>query len=332
MDHIVGVPGALSDPLEPPSHYVTKVGGVPAYPGHQPPSLQQEEQHTCGCCRLPMSLVLQVRGGGSAADAGSSPDELHKSRRHVPCLRCLPTWRHHPSARNNVPCVSFSQPPPTTNKPVSGTRQAYAPLSAAEHGVDVPERVLHVWACVHPSCGRGQGSWKAVRAQLCSQQQPAAAASSGSSSCPAPSPPPAGSQATKPAEPGQRPSAATPDAGYGGDLDMDGGDDWGFGDGGFGAGEAGGFGATNSGTAGGFDFSDLDAALEGAAAAVHKAKAVPSGAAATAAAALQEAAAAGPIAELWQGAGSCAGRCGGPELPAFCLLAEEEPRGAYLHK
>ena len=56
----LGLPGDLMDASEVLDHTVTKAGGLPLYPGLQPP-LDGGALH-CGVCSAALSLVLQVRG------------------------------------------------------------------------------------------------------------------------------------------------------------------------------------------------------------------------------------------------------------------------------
>ncbi len=43
------------------SHYSTKIGGRPCFPGRQPPAQAAEKDVTCTECGLGLSLVMQVK-------------------------------------------------------------------------------------------------------------------------------------------------------------------------------------------------------------------------------------------------------------------------------
>ncbi|GAX77207.1 hypothetical protein CEUSTIGMA_g4653.t1 [Chlamydomonas eustigma] len=92
---VLGFAGSYVDINCTPSHYATKVGGIPWLPGKLPP--HDFSSVTCRICNAKLALVVQ----------------------------------------------------------------GYAPLTATEHGMDVPERVLLLYGCIEEGCGSKPGSWRA---------------------------------------------------------------------------------------------------------------------------------------------------------------------------
>lgn len=63
---VLALPGDLVSVTESLTHYSTKVGGQPHFPGAVPPVQALERITQCDVCSSPLSLVLQVRCCGRA--------------------------------------------------------------------------------------------------------------------------------------------------------------------------------------------------------------------------------------------------------------------------
>jgi hypothetical protein len=142
---VLGLPGELVDPQQPPDHYGTRIGGTPVYPGAQPPQLpaaalaripggstssSSSTMPRCRVCGAALSLILQVgwqAGDGTAtAAAGGAMPVLSTAARSTPapgpntrrrtrrCQRC----RTAPS------CCLAAPPPPVGTPRTAGWRCA----------------------------------------------------------------------------------------------------------------------------------------------------------------------------------------------------------------
>lgn len=58
---LLALPGDLVSPTETLTHYATKLGGHPVFPGSAAPLEAMQRLTKCGVCSSPLSLVLQAR-------------------------------------------------------------------------------------------------------------------------------------------------------------------------------------------------------------------------------------------------------------------------------